>query len=546
MKKLLTKWLALLLVLTLSLSGMTGLVFATEEPDPAAAEAEETTEATEAAAAEEDAQAADETAEESAAQEETEAEEAEEVEETEAEEAEDSAPEPSSEAEEDVTTEETAETQAETVDSAEAEVYYEEVVYINPLYADVITEDDLTQPVTTINSALAADVDYDDYGTESEAADTLREGLEARDETITVYIAADYYAKSMTSSVFAEAIEHTGVSTQGDYLKWQYAGYNVSIRYTSESSVYYITITYTVTYYTTAAQEAELTAALEDVMDSLELDSKSEIEKVCAIYEYICENVTYDYDTLYDNSYKLKYTAYAALTNGTAVCQGYALLLYRMMLEAGIDARLIAGNSTTHGWNIVELDDLYYNVDSTWDAGKTTYDYFLLCNDNFTSHTRDEEYDTTAFNTTYPMAEHDYYGCTNSQAHSYVGEVTTAATCTEDGVMTYTCSGCGDAYTETIAAAGHNYVGAVATAATAKTSGVMTYTCSACGNSYTEVISPTADISGDGTVNGRDLVFLRRYLARMSVTINEDAADVNGDGYINGRDLIYLRKLLAA
>jgi hypothetical protein len=39
--------------------------------------------------------------------------------------------------------------------------------------------------------------------------------------------------------------------------------------------------------------------------------------------------------------------------------------------------------------------------------------------------------------------------------HTYVEKVTTAATCTTTGVKTFTCSVCGDSYTETIAALGH-------------------------------------------------------------------------------------------
>ena len=46
--------------------------------------------------------------------------------------------------------------------------------------------------------------------------------------------------------------------------------------------------------------------------------------------------------------------------------------------------------------------------------------------------------------------------------HVYASEVTTQATCTTDGVRTYTCS-CGDTYTEPIPAAGHNYVDGVCT-----------------------------------------------------------------------------------
>ena len=41
--------------------------------------------------------------------------------------------------------------------------------------------------------------------------------------------------------------------------------------------------------------------------------------------------------------------------------------------------------------------------------------------------------------------------------HTYSDEVTTSPTCTEAGVRTYTCSQCGDSYTEAVAAQGHLY-----------------------------------------------------------------------------------------
>lgn len=77
--------------------------------------------------------------------------------------------------------------------------------------------------------------------------------------------------------------------------------------------------------------------------------------------------------------------------------------------------------------------------------------------------------------------------------HSYTSEQTKAPTCTEAGEMTYTCSECGDTYTEAIAPAGeHNYDDGVQTKApTCTEDGEMTYTCTACGHSYTEVIDAT-------------------------------------------------------
>ena len=53
------------------------------------------------------------------------------------------------------------------------------------------------------------------------------------------------------------------------------------------------------------------------------------------------------------------------------------------------------------------------------------------------------------------------------------------------------------------------------------------------------------DVTGDGKVNGFDLIRLRKYLAGEDVKIEAVNADVNGDGKVNGMDLIRLRRYLA-
>ena len=72
---------------------------------------------------------------------------------------------------------------------------------------------------------------------------------------------------------------------------------------------------------------------------------------------------------------------------------------------------------------------------------------------------------------------------TQGCSHSYTSKVTTAATCDKAGVKTFTCSKCGESYTEAIAALGHSYE-AVVTAPTCAAGGYTTYTCSKCGDSY--------------------------------------------------------------
>ncbi|MDO5152578.1 MAG: VWA domain-containing protein [Eubacteriales bacterium] len=83
---------------------------------------------------------------------------------------------------------------------------------------------------------------------------------------------------------------------------------------------------------------------------------------------------------------------------------------------------------------------------------------------------------------------------TGPDHHWDEGKVTTQVTCTAEGVMTYTCTdeGCEETKTETIPATGHSWdEGKVTQEPTAEKAGVKTYTCSVCGETYTEEIPAT-------------------------------------------------------
>ncbi len=53
------------------------------------------------------------------------------------------------------------------------------------------------------------------------------------------------------------------------------------------------------------------------------------------------------------------------------------------------------------------------------------------------------------------------------------------------------------------------------------------------------------DVNDDGTVNMKDVLAMRQYLAGLTATINETAADVNDDGEVNMKDVLQVRKFLA-
>ncbi|HKM03509.1 MAG TPA: CAP domain-containing protein [Lachnospiraceae bacterium] len=79
-----------------------------------------------------------------------------------------------------------------------------------------------------------------------------------------------------------------------------------------------------------------------------------------------------------------------------------------------------------------------------------------------------------------------------THTHDYISSLTTPATCEDDGLLTYTCSVCGDTYTEIIPATGHEYTSEITTPATCTETGLITYTCSVCGDTYTEIIPTIA------------------------------------------------------
>ncbi|MBE6687260.1 MAG: CHAP domain-containing protein [Ruminococcaceae bacterium] len=82
--------------------------------------------------------------------------------------------------------------------------------------------------------------------------------------------------------------------------------------------------------------------------------------------------------------------------------------------------------------------------------------------------------------------------------HVYTPSITKEATCTANGVITYTCS-CGSSYTESIPATGHNY-NAVVTNPNCTANGYTTYTCVACGDSYTSDSVPALGHNYDSAV----------------------------------------------
>lgn len=309
----------------------------------------------------------------------------------------------------------------------------ENTIYaVNPLYEDVISIDDLKRKLDSESS----DKEYADgeqlFGSSTgqyfsdydSAVSYLRKQMVSRETEITLNFPASWFTSHKDGLYWdllydAMKCDDSSTGQEGDALIYGFGGCRLSY-----SNAGYIQ--YTMSYHSDAEQEAKLTAAVAEAMAKLQLNGLSEAKKITKIHDYICNHVDYAYNSTEEQIY----TAYGALCTGKAVCQGYAVLFYRLCKEAGLSVRIISGtgNGGPHAWNIVRIGSKYYNVDCTWDGqDAATYNEFLLKSEaDFRNHTRESwkvagshylDYTSAEFNAQYPMTEKSWDEST-TYAHS--------------------------------------------------------------------------------------------------------------------------------
>lgn len=110
-------------------------------------------------------------------------------------------------------------------------------------------------------------------------------------------------------------------------------------------------------------------------------------EKEKMVHDALIDRVAYNMGA------QMNQSAYSALVNGQTVCAGYARAFQYLMQQIGIPCYYCTGYAgEAHAWNIVSLDDGYYNVDTTWDDTEGgNYDYFNKTDQDYAgTHVRQE------------------------------------------------------------------------------------------------------------------------------------------------------------
>lgn len=144
-------------------------------------------------------------------------------------------------------------------------------------------------------------------------------------------------------------------------------------------------VTYTDTEENIRVQKEDFDKAINQALTWTD-PSMNDLEKALAVHDYLVLNCEYDYERLTSTGTvpEVSHTAYGALIENIAVCDGYAKAYASILEELGISSKIVASDSMNHAWNLVLVDGNWYHVDATWDdptwdsIGRAGHFYFML------------------------------------------------------------------------------------------------------------------------------------------------------------------------
>lgn len=94
-------------------------------------------------------------------------------------------------------------------------------------------------------------------------------------------------------------------------------------------------------------------------------DELSNFDKALIVHDKVVSSIEYD-KTLSD---MWRNDVYGGLVNNYASCLGYSKTFQYLMCRLSIDTLMAYGNygEEQHAWNVINIDDAYYHVDTTFD-----------------------------------------------------------------------------------------------------------------------------------------------------------------------------------
>ncbi len=108
----------------------------------------------------------------------------------------------------------------------------------------------------------------------------------------------------------------------------------------------------------------------------------TDYDKAKYVHDYLANNADYDYSLT-------KFTARDILVGKSGVCQAYASAYKLIMNKLGIECSYAQSKAMQHMWNVVKINNKWYNVDCAWsnttklEGQNATEGYFLKSNNYF-------------------------------------------------------------------------------------------------------------------------------------------------------------------
>ncbi len=150
----------------------------------------------------------------------------------------------------------------------------------------------------------------------------------------------------------------------------------------SNGNEYYVSVSYAFGVSGLKSMKLNTVNLVADAVKKIGADGLSDYEKVVAVNDYLCDSVYYPPTEPYA---PITHTAYGALKDGCAVCEGYACAAKLLLNGMGVECDIEVGdclNGGGHAWNLVKLDGDWYQLDVTWNDGSSARtDYFLVTDD---------------------------------------------------------------------------------------------------------------------------------------------------------------------
>lgn len=200
-------------------------------------------------------------------------------------------------------------------------------------------------------------------------------------------------------------------------------------------------------------------------------------------------------------------------------------------------------------WNYVQLDGLWYGIDTTWDDSTASNQYFLKGSESFSlNHTPESVYPDVTL--TFPMLSEQDYGASAITTTATTETTTTITTTTIESETTTTTESTVTTNTTTTETTITTITEPMTTTTTSTntTTTEMTTTITTetvITTSTTEKTYPIGDCNQDGVCTLIDYVLLRKYLIRVVGVTGTPEMDVNADDRVDILDaIIWARQFL--